>query len=305
MWEIEALFKAIFTELMIALTCLDNSTCCDVYEVDRRLTAYITSVLYVLNLLVDAGYTFVDHYPVYITLNARLLVNLTAGKSSGYNVKIDKPSPILPLIEFLVDHCSLDIQSFGVAPHDRESFYDLEMPYIEAVRADRTARLQLIQCLTDGGSLEDISGQLQAGDASKLLAYRDNKRRGLLHHAALLGRIDVLDMLLSGYEIDLRSKDYRTALDLARAGGQSSFASRLHRHQAVLTVHKFCSQYLRPYVLRRHRRARIVVQTRSAITLQKYWRRYNVYMQYGAALHDKIGTYKRLRVKWARGKLTY
>ena len=93
-----------------------------------------------------------------------------------------------------------------------------------------------------------------------------------------------------------------SALVLARSAGQLSFATKLHRAQAELTVQRFCSRHLRLYGMCCRRRVRLKLQTKSTIALQKHWRRFSAHLKYGAALSEKLGTSKRLRTTWARGK---
>ena len=302
--EAEQLVDCIIHQLSSKLSEFEPAPSMSADDVDGLVTYLVELWIEVFTLLQQIEFNFAC-LPWSTVLNHSLhsLFYYVTKAMERFNVPLYKPHPVFKLFEYLMSTYDVDVITFQFYSDKSGDCYDELDAHLAQLQQGQRDRLQLIDSLYERISVDDLEAMLKSDTG--LLHSRDSKGRGLLHHAALLGRTDVMDLLLlSGYSIDLRAKDHdgMSSLVLARSAGQLSFATKLHRAQAELTVQRFCLRLLRLYGMCRRRRVRVRLQTKSAIALQKHWRRLSAHLMYGAALSEKLGTSKRLRTTWARGK---
>ena len=110
-----------------------------------------------------------------------------------FNVPLHKPHPAFKLLEYFISAYDVDVITFQFYSDKSGDCYDELDAHLAQLQQVQRARLLLIDSLYERISDGDLEAMLKSD--TRLLHSRDSKGRGLLHHAALLGRIDVLDLL--------------------------------------------------------------------------------------------------------------
>ena len=173
---------------------------------------------------------------------------------------------------------------------------------LQSIRDAQVARFTLLQKIKNNESIVNIRNAIQISDPSMFIV-RDSEGRGLLHHAAVLGRVDILDLLYK-FNLDLSAKDYlgRSVIVIAEAAGETSFAKKVRYMLAQQVLSEFCFRRWRSFVFLRGIRTQLKRRKSAATTIQSLIRRFQVYRQYGSYLREIKGSWARFKLKWARGE---
>ena len=173
---------------------------------------------------------------------------------------------------------------------------------LQTIRDAQRARFSLLNRIKNNESIISIQNALVENNPS-MLTVQDSEGRGLLHHAAVLGRVDVLD-LLSKFNVDLKTKDNlgRGVVSLAEAAGELSFARRFRQLLSVQLVSEFCTRRWPSYVFLRDIRSRLKLKNLAATSIQSRIRRHQVFRRYCSYLRGIKGSWARFKQKWALGK---
>jgi hypothetical protein len=207
----------------------------------------------------------------------------------------------LCFIETLIERYDIDIQSMNLRYWETDETRQNSVQMFESMKAAQSVRFCVLQSIKQNASLVEFRSMLLCGDnILSMLRVKDMEGRGLLHHAAFMGRIDVLNFLAEDHHMDLKAKDF--SCQLAEAAGQTSFALRVRRLLALKLLPDFCIRRWRSHRSLRMIRSTLRKKSIAATLIQSIFRQYRVYKHFGSHLREARGNWMRFKLKWAPGK---